>query len=264
MHASVCPRQHQHGQQASTSWQETSAAGRPDDMSSKGFRVYQPLCSKSSLGFRSEQVYLPCPIMELSPGGASLCGFGSEASSPCRDDDRMDQSKIRCPRNIAMTKEFESLWRPQLHLSVVVVHGVLEMYLLGDADLLKNSDANLSMISALLRRWRNPVIGAVSLFSILLMSLPSQAWHWTRHLRSWPLVLCACPIVWWCRRTIRRAGSGTNRLGDMVCRGIFESVTQNYFEVGRSHNECDQRFVAVASCLYLAEHCRLRKSLRSA
>ncbi|CAE7258071.1 unnamed protein product [Symbiodinium sp. CCMP2456] len=36
---------------------------------------------------------------------------------------------------------------------------------------------------------------------------------------------------------------------DLVCRGIFESVTQNYFQVGHSHNECDQRFVAVASCL---------------
>ena len=163
--------------------------------------------------------------------------------------DGMDQSKFRCQRNIAMTKEFESLWRPQLHLSVVVVHGVLEMYLLGDADLLKNSDANLSMISAFLRRWRNPVIVAVSLFSILLMSLPSQAWHWTRHLRSWPLVVCACPIIWWCRRTIRRA-SGTNIrswLSETWCVVAFLRVIMHIFAGNASHYLSCAR-VLVTSC----------------
>ena len=35
--------------------------------------------------------------------------------------DGMDQAKFKCPRRLEMTKQFEKMWRPQLHLVVVTV-----------------------------------------------------------------------------------------------------------------------------------------------
>ena len=35
--------------------------------------------------------------------------------------DGMDQAKFRCPRNLASSAEFESLWRPQLHVTGAII-----------------------------------------------------------------------------------------------------------------------------------------------
>ena len=40
------------------------------------------------------------------------------------DIDGCDESKFRTPRNVLSSKATEKLWRPQLHLEGVLIHGV--------------------------------------------------------------------------------------------------------------------------------------------
>ena len=61
--------------------------------------------------------------------------------------DGMDQSKFKSPRNLSSSKEFDSHWRPQLHVVGTIAHGVLEAYYLGDADLPKNASTNCDVIA---------------------------------------------------------------------------------------------------------------------
>ena len=50
------------------------------------------------------------------------------------DLDGCDQAKFRCPRNLASSKRFEALWRPQLHFTGIIMHGLAELYLISDPD----------------------------------------------------------------------------------------------------------------------------------
>ena len=43
-----------------------------------------------------------------------------------------------------MSKEFGSLWRPELHLVGLIAHGVLEAYFLSDIDLAKDSNPTIT------------------------------------------------------------------------------------------------------------------------
>ena len=53
--------------------------------------------------------------------------------------DAMDAAKFRCPRNISASKEFQALWRPELHLVGCLSIGLIEEYFLSDPDMPKNS-----------------------------------------------------------------------------------------------------------------------------
>ena len=57
--------------------------------------------------------------------------------------DGMDQAKLKCPRNIVNTKELESLWRPVLHVTGVILEGVGEHFFVAEADCKNNSDMNI-------------------------------------------------------------------------------------------------------------------------
>ena len=64
--------------------------------------------------------------------------------------DGMDQAKFRVPRNLCSSAEFESLWRPQLHVVGTIVHGHLECYFIMDADMAKDSNMNCTVVSRVL------------------------------------------------------------------------------------------------------------------
>lgn len=49
--------------------------------------------------------------------------------------DAMDAAKFRCPRNISASKEFQALWRPELHLVGVLTVGLTEEYFVSDPDM---------------------------------------------------------------------------------------------------------------------------------
>ena len=57
--------------------------------------------------------------------------------------DGMDQAKFKVPRNLSSSKEFESCWRPQVHLVGLLVPGVAEMFFLVSVD--TPADSNLTM-----------------------------------------------------------------------------------------------------------------------
>jgi len=81
---------------------------------------------------------------------AEVCNIpGSEM--PARvlkiDLDGMDQSKFRCPRNTASTKAHEHLWRPELHLTGVVIYGVCEIYFSADCDIRKGSNTQQTILA---------------------------------------------------------------------------------------------------------------------
>ena len=63
------------------------------------------------------------------------------------DIDGMDQAKYRCPRNIDASKDLESCWRPSLHVTGVIVHGIAEFFYFGDGDLRKDSNAQATIVS---------------------------------------------------------------------------------------------------------------------
>ena len=58
--------------------------------------------------------------------------------------DGADQAEFKTPRNISMSKDFQSLWRPQLHMIGCLVDGICDHYFMSDMDIVK--DANLQVI----------------------------------------------------------------------------------------------------------------------
>ena len=63
---------------------------------------------------------------EPSPDGfGQLCGITI---------DGMDQAKFRVPRNLKSSALLGKLWRPQLHVVGVIIHGHIEAYFLLDPD----------------------------------------------------------------------------------------------------------------------------------
>ena len=80
---------------------------------------------------------------EHTPGGP----IAEEESLLTTAIDGMDQSKFKIPRNLSSSKEFDSHWRPQLHVVGALAHGVCEAYYLADADLPKNASTNCDVIA---------------------------------------------------------------------------------------------------------------------
>lgn len=60
------------------------------------------------------------------------------------DIDGMDQSKFRCPRNMAC--QFSDLERPTMHLAGVLTHGLQEAYWISDADLKKDPNTEIDLL----------------------------------------------------------------------------------------------------------------------
>ena len=79
---------------------------------------------------------------------ASGCALGARILKI--DIDGMDQSKFKCPRAPAASKQFEDLHKPALHVTGVIVHGVAEFYYYGDADIRKDSNAQSTLIGMVL------------------------------------------------------------------------------------------------------------------
>ena len=85
----------------------------------------------------------------LSTSAEESCKLNS--SVPYRvlkiDLDGMDQSKFRCPRNVASTKAHDNLWRPQIHVVGCIIYGVAEVFFATDTDIKKNSDTQQTILS---------------------------------------------------------------------------------------------------------------------
>ena len=77
----------------------------------------------------------------------SIDGLGQELKMTI---DGMDQAKFKVPRNTASSADLEPLWRPQLHVCGVIVHGHMECYFIMDSDRAKDSNMNCTVMSRVL------------------------------------------------------------------------------------------------------------------
>ena len=80
--------------------------------------------------------------MRLSQMSARSCEPGCTLPNRCLHIriDGLDQAKGRCPRNLENSKQWSTLWRPQLHIVGVTVEGFFEQYWVMDQDVPKDSN----------------------------------------------------------------------------------------------------------------------------
>jgi hypothetical protein len=137
--------------------------------------------------------------------------------------DGMDQAKFRVPRNLASSAEFESLWRPQLHVTGAICHGHLECYFIMDTDQAKDSNMNATVIARTL-----DLVKQRSSPNALPHNLVIQADNTTRESKNQFFVLF---------------------LSYLVASGKFSVSELQFLQVGHTHNQQDQRFSSVATSL---------------
>ena len=68
--------------------------------------------------------------LRFSQMSAASCEPGCTLPNRCLHIriDGLDQAKGRCPRNLENSKQWSTLWRPQLHIVGVTVEGLFEQY----------------------------------------------------------------------------------------------------------------------------------------
>lgn len=131
--------------------------------------------------------------------------------------DAMDAAKFRCPRNVSATKEFASLWRPELHL-LGAINPLTEHYFICDTDLRKDANLQITVLSAVLE----------------------SAFHRLQQAgREMPTQLRV--------HTDNATAEGKNQsmfyyAAWLVHKGLFKQVSLTQFRVGHSHGLNDQRF----------------------
>lgn len=138
--------------------------------------------------------------------------------------DGMDQAKFKCPRNLASSAEFESCWRPQLHVVGTIIHGHMECYFLMNADQPKDSNMNATVISRCLDILRDKLGPQFSLPRTLVVAADNTA----RESKNQHFA---------------------NFLSYLVATEKFECVELQFMQTGHTHNEQDQRFSSVATLL---------------
>ena len=139
--------------------------------------------------------------------------------------DGMDQAKFKVPRNMASSKLWESAWRPQLHVVGVIVWGWLEIYFIMDPDMKKDSNMECTVIARSL--------------DILKARLDRQGHHAPEDL-----------LV----NADNTTREGKNQhfctfMAYLTGNGAQTCSQTDYLKVGHTHNEQDQRFSSMASCL---------------
>ncbi len=143
--------------------------------------------------------------------------------------DGMDQSKFKLPRNTSASKDLEGLWRPQAHLFGITVHGVAEMFFLTSEDMKKNASATVEQLSVALER-TNDILQARN--ARMPQHIAIQMDNCIRENKNTTMLLWAAVLV---------------------CRKVFASISLNFFTVGHTHLDQDQRFTVLATALARAE-----------
>jgi hypothetical protein len=139
--------------------------------------------------------------------------------------DGMDQAKFRLPRNMQLTKQNESAWRPQEHLMGVLAAGVGEFYFLLPPDSVKDTSSvatllshSLDLISDTLRQR-----GRCMPKHVVVQCDNTASQNRNQYLNKWAAAL--------------------------TMRSVFRSVSFNYLPVGHTHLNLDQRFSIIATGL---------------
>lgn len=71
-----------------------------------------------------------------------------DTNNICIIQDGLDQSKVALPRSSVMFgKDFSTMQKPKLHISLTIVHGFFLLFTLSNPDTQKNSDASIETIA---------------------------------------------------------------------------------------------------------------------
>ena len=81
-----------------------------------------------------------------------LCHLAREGKILSLDIDSMDCAKWRVPRNLASTKQFEALWRPECTFTCVLTQGFHENFFIMEQDLVKDSNLMMTLLSRSMQR----------------------------------------------------------------------------------------------------------------
>ena len=139
--------------------------------------------------------------------------------------DGMDQAKFRVPRNLEDAKKWSSLWRPTLHTVGIIVEGLLEIYLIADADVRKDSNMECTALSyAIDMAEKELAARGLPMPDNLSVKFDNTG-------REGKNQTVLKYLAWNC------------------AKGNFQSVQDNQAEVGHTHDKLDQRFSVVATIL---------------
>jgi hypothetical protein len=142
------------------------------------------------------------------------------------DIDGMDQAKFRLPRNVGHnSKSLADVWRPAQHVVGIIVWGVMESYVIMDADIPKDASSQITAICEALDK-TDAILKGRGL--TLPAHLVCQADNTTRETKNASLMLFGAMLV---------------------AAGRFKSVSFHFHRCGHTHGPLDQRFSLLATAL---------------
>jgi hypothetical protein len=143
--------------------------------------------------------------------------------------DGMDEAKFRLPRNTRSSKMWDALWRPQVHCSGVIIHGLSEHYYLADPCIPKDVNCNAEIISRSLDF-------AVKAFGESGKVFPRHIYLQTDNTSR-----------------EQKNSSGLCFLAWLVGTGRADSSQLSTLSVGHTHSGIDQRFSVVGAQIACSE-----------
>lgn len=181
---------------------------------------------------RRKQEHIDEILADRAVTGRSISISEHDARKPNEDGhdqlmtitiDGMDQAKFKVPRNLASSADFESLWRPPLHVTGAIAHGHLESYFILDTDVAKDSNMNATIMSRMMDLVKEK-LGVHA----LPRNLAVQADNTTRESKNQHFLLY---------------------LSTLIAAEKFDAADLQFLQCGHTHNEQDQRFSTVATSL---------------
>ena len=145
--------------------------------------------------------------------------------------DGVDQAKFVLPRSkrLVGTSALAKAWRPQLHVTGVIVWGLLEYYCIMPSDTPKDSCMNITIISRVL--------------DLVKEMFQKKGKEEEKQFSFPPSLLIASD------NTPRESKNTffAEYCGFLVQQGCFQSVQVEFLQVDHTHNELDQRFSSMCS-----------------
>ena len=132
--------------------------------------------------------------------------------------DGMDEAKYKIPKKVEMTHQFSSLWRPECRFVGCLAEGVTENFFIGDCDLVKDSNLDLTLVSHVIHEAQAEFERRGVPFPNTLRLHSDNA---TAELKN----ANAFKYCSW-----------------LIHRGLFREILVTQFRVGHSHGKIDQRF----------------------
>ena len=173
--------------------------------------------------------------MRFSQMSAASCEPGCTLPNRCLHIriDGLDQAKGRCPRNLESSKQWSSLWRPQLHIVGVTVEGLFEQYWVMDQDVPKDSNMECTCLSLALDNAKNLLVQkGLRLPEFISIKYDNTGREGkNQHVAKW---------MSWIQHS-----------------GIVRQVQDGSGEPGHSHDPQDQRFSVISARL---AQCRVLQS----